>query len=81
MVMVIFYFEWQSNVTDAFFTLSLTVIIMWLPSLVVIMMVIKPLINNGKALRKINDDNPLSQNDNQCHHQIVIFVKVVKVVK
>ena len=34
-------------------------------------------LNNGKALRNITDGNPLHQNDNECHHQLDILVKVV----
>ena len=40
-------------------------------------MVIEPLINNGKVLWNITDNNLLGQNDEQCHHQIIILVKVV----
>ena len=40
-------------------------------------MVIEPLINNGKVLWNITDNNLLGQNDDECHHQIIILVKVV----
>ena len=40
-------------------------------------MVIEPLLNNGRVLRNISDDNLLSQNDDEWRHQIVILVKLV----
>ena len=33
--------------------------------------------NNGRAIGNISDINLLRQNDDKCHHQIVILVKVV----
>ena len=30
---------------------------------------------NSRALQNITDDNPLCQNDDECHHQIAILVK------
>ena len=41
------------------------------------MTVIEPFFNNGRALRNINDVNPLRQNDDECRHQVIILVKVV----
>ena len=40
------------------------------------MMVIEPLINNGKALPNITTGNTLYQNDDECCHQIIILVEV-----
>ena len=51
---------------------------MWLLLTVVIkMMVIEPFFNNDRALYNLNDDNPLRQNDDECHNQMVILVKVI----
>ena len=38
---------------------------------------IEQLLNNGRTLWNITDGNPLCQNDDKCHHQIIILVKVV----
>ena len=38
---------------------------------------IEPLLSNGKALWNITDRNPLHQNNDELHHEIVILVKVV----
>ena len=41
------------------------------------MMVIEPILHNGKALHNMNDINPLYHNDEVWHCQIIILVKVV----
>ena len=38
---------------------------------------IERLLNDDGAFRNFNDGNPLRHNDDQCGHQIVIFIKMV----
>ena len=41
------------------------------------MTVIELFFNDGRPFWNINDVNPLHQNDDKCHHQIVIIAQVV----
>ena len=82
-VIFIFLEESQPTITDAY--ISVTVSIMWvlLSVVSIINMTIyveyQPIsmVSNSRALRNITDNNPLHQNDDECRHQIVILVKVI----